>query len=237
MKTPEEHAAQFVKSIEAQKPMNPEAFAAYEFKHNVQPLLHGAGWEERFHFAVPMTGKQLRAMERMNGYLLNCGAIVALVGPRGLGKTTLAAFIAIARAKHFWTFYSRTPDERGNMDQPRETPLYRKAARMVERFKGIYADFGTIDAESASNAKEYLCNCDLLVIDELNECGEVKIKDRILTDICDIRYARMKDTILISNQTAEDFKATVNDSILSRLGQHGGIVNCNWPSFRVKGAV
>jgi DNA replication protein DnaC len=105
---------------------------------------------------------------------------------------------------------------------------------LVSRLKSLYADFGSIDAERQSNFSERLCDESLLVIDEIHECDEMRVKDRVLTDIVDKRYARRRDTILISNQTVDDFRHTANDSVLSRLTEHGGIFLCDWRSFRTK---
>lgn len=81
-------------------------------------------------------------------------------------------------------------------------------------------------------ARAAYCRLKLAVIDELHECDDQKMKDRVLTDILDRRYSANTDTVLISNQTAEDFQATTSDSVLSRLAQHGAIVPCEWESFR-----
>jgi DNA replication protein DnaC len=74
----------------------------------------------------------------------------------------------------------------------------------------------------------------LLVIDEAHERGETAWEDRMLNYIVDTRYADMRDTVLISNQTAEDFRTAIGSSIYSRLTEVGGILVCDWPSYRSK---
>ena len=97
---------------------------------------------------------------------------------------------------------------------------------------------GTIDGEKLEQYRTFLTKIlELLIIDEIHEVSEdSKHKDRILTDLLDTRYAAKRDTILISNQSAEEFARTTNPSILSRLNEHGGIISCDWQSFRDKPA-
>jgi hypothetical protein len=42
----------------------------------------------------------------------------------------------------------------------------------------------------------------------------------------------MRDTIMISNETPEKMLAQVGPSIEDRMRECGGIIECNWPSFR-----
>lgn len=72
----------------------------------------------------------------------------------------------------------------------------------------------------------------LLVIDEVGVRGEKPFEDRMLTTLIDERYDRKRDTVLISNQTAADFRAVLGESIVDRLRETGGIIECNWRSFR-----
>ena len=204
----------------------------YEFEHFIAPRLAACGWEARFRTHHTLARGQKLVTRDALALLRNKGAVLGLVGERGLGKTTIASHIALERAEHFWAFYSTMPDDREGLAPPQGIPVYRKMAALVTKFKPLYADFGSVDTESLLEAKERLCNETLLVIDELHECEELKAKDRILTDIVDIRYSRRRDTILISNQTEQEFRASTNFSVVSRLMEHGRIFVCKWPSFR-----
>lgn len=150
------------------------------------------------------------------------GAIIVLAGPRGTGKTSIAAQIIIDRAwnEDLLPWHRRPP--------------YRKAQKLVNKFKPLYSDFGSIDTESLNASLDSLCKDfhPLVIIDEVNECDDIRVQDRILTDLLDRRYSYMVDTILISNKTAKDFKATTNDSVLSRISETGRIIACEWASFR-----
>lgn len=229
------HPNQFNAELEKLRerlPVGDGTAAEYEFEHNIRPRLAATGWEERFRCRQTLSKPQKLVMRDASALLKNKGAIVALVGERGLGKTTLAAHIAIERAEHFWNYYSTMPDDRAGLTPPQGIPVYRKMAALVTRFKPLYADFGSVDTEALIEAKERLCNETLLVIDELHECEEMKAKDRVLTDLVDIRYSRRRDTILISNQAEHEFRTTTNSSVVSRLSEHGQIFVCKWPSFR-----
>lgn len=218
------------------KPVPAADVLAWEMKHEIAPRLADLGFAERFRREIPDYGepKQAKAAAQCRGKLIQTGAIVALVGLRGVGKTTIAAQLAIERVRA-WLAWHAVPPE-GRLEWP---PLgmarYRKAADLVARYKSLYADFGSINAERLAEQRNYECReWSLLVIDEVHECDDQKMKDRVLTDIIDRRYSARTDTLLISNQSVEDFKVTTNPSVMSRLGEHGCIIPCSWRSFRAK---
>jgi DNA replication protein DnaC len=72
----------------------------------------------------------------------------------------------------------------------------------------------------------------LLVLDELGKRGQSDWENTLLCELIDCRYRDMRDTILLSNQNQSGFEASVDDSIVSRINETGGIVECTWPSFR-----
>lgn len=158
------------------------------------------------------------------------GAIVALVGERGTGKTTIAAQLAVRLA---WDDWDRVHNhESGKPFSYQEAP-YRKLSDLIARFKPLYADFGGINTDELIQRRNNLCRgADLLTIDELHDCDDLKMKNRVLTDIIDRRYSACTDTLLISNQSQERFRATTDDSVLSRISEHGVIIPCEWPSWR-----
>lgn len=211
-------------------PMPEAEFRKYLLAHTIYPAIERWGFESQFHFErlgemIPMQRDVYLGTKQL---LRNKGAIVALVGPRGLGKTTVAAQIAIDQA---WKNYESSIRETG----PRSYAhvVYRKTAKLVGRYKSLFADYGSVDTDSLMESLDYFCReHELVVIDELHDCDDQKMKLRVLTDVVDRRYSMCRDTILISNQTAEDFSATVGDSIFSRLNQFGAIIECKWESFR-----
>lgn len=209
------------------KPMSAAAYRQHLFETRICDTMQAWGFRGRFRIEQEMPRLQRKTFETMKSKLTRTGAIVALVGERGLGKTTIAAQFAMAAA---WKNYEEAVKEAG----PRRftTVLYRKCAPLIARFKAMYADYGTIEGDALEESLKFLAREDFLVIDEVHDCDDQKMKTRVLTDLIDRRYADRLDTILIANQTPEDFAVTIGDSILSRLGEHGAILPCEWASFR-----
>lgn len=206
-------------------PANPatdEQIAAWFWQNEVVPRLSSFG--ERFQDPIRLIPPQAAALKKVKARLKGVGAIVALVGVRGIGKTTLTAAIAQERAAK----EGFPPNYR--------TVLYRQMVSLISKYKPLYSDMGSINIEALTESRDAVCRKNLLVVDELHECDDQRLKNKILTDIIDRRYADRLDTILISNQTPADFRATTSDSILSRLSEHGTILECKWPSFRVQEA-
>lgn len=214
------------------EPKSAEAMRDYDFATHIAPQLARFGFEERYRRDGLCDGDDARCelqrqkLAKLTNAIQGRGAIVALVGPRGTGKTYIASQLVIDR---LWA----------ELHTPKCSWIrYEKLTTIVGRLKAFYGDMGTISMEKLEAYRAFLTKAlDLLIIDEIHEVAEdSKHKDRILTDLLDTRYAAKKDTILISNQSAEEFARTTNPSIISRLNEHGGIISCNWQSFRDKPA-
>lgn len=226
----------------------PDIYRAHIFKTEICPAMKGFGFERRFwqdHLfenAKPKTNeaKQRWTMGMVKDYLRGVGAIVVLPGKRGVGKTTLCAQIAIERLWEDWHSAITGPPVTCRITS------YKKLTFIVEKLKGLYGDFGSIRVEEMEAYRDFLSGsirsstgglmrggADLLIVDEINEASEQsRFRDKILTDIVDRRYAQKLDTILITNQTPDEFEQTINASILSRSREHGAIIPCEWESFR-----
>lgn len=221
------------KMLSGIEPKSDAEMRDYNFKTYIAPKLEMFGFEERYRKDGLCDGPdercklQRQKLAKLTNVIHGKGAIVALVGPRGTGKTYIASQFVIDllwaelhTSKCSWI-------------------RYEKLTTIVGRLKAFYGDMGTISMEKLEAYRAFLTKAlDLLIIDEIHEVAEdSKHKDRILTDLLDTRYAAKKDTILISNQSAEEFERTTNPSIIDRLNEHGGIISCAWQSFRDKPAI
>lgn len=217
------------------KPVSQEQADQWEWEHCVIRDMTALGWD-RIHCKriAPNWNceKQSRAFEAMSFKLKGNGAIMVLTGDRGIGKTTLAAEHSRLRVEARRLFFKLPPMERPTNHPPLNPGRYEKLGRLAGMFKPLYADFGSVNSDELAALLERWCKLDLVVIDEIHETEDLKTNTRFLVDFVDRRYARQKDTILISNHKPEQFKEAINPSILSRIGHHGGIINCNWESHR-----
>lgn len=135
------------------------------------------------------------------------GVILAIVGERGSGKTQLATEIGRAALNSDFS------------------TLYTTAMGFFLRIKSTYRP---ASEEVELDVIRHHHRPRLLIIDETQERGETPWEDRILTHLIDARYGAGKDTILIANQTPKAFAESVGTSIMRRLNETGGIIECNW---------
>lgn len=156
-------------------------------------------------------GDEWRAtFEHVKGMIGN-GVIIGLCGGRGTGKTQLAVEIA-----------------RGMLGA--RTCRYAKAIEIFMSLRGSFRDGGNEEQAVAS-----WCAPALLVIDEAHVRGETAFEDRMLTHVIDKRYDALRDTLLISNQTPDEFVKSLGPSIASRMNESGGLIECTWASYRSAG--
>lgn len=139
------------------------------------------------------------------------GGIIALIGPRGTGKTRLAAE----------SMRNLAPDK----------GIYTTAMGLFLR---IRASFGKDSRESESDIVSELAKTPMLILDEVQERGNTAWEDRVLTHILDRRYGQMVPTIIIANLTEAALVDCLGDSIVSRLTETGGIIEIDGPSHRCK---
>lgn len=141
------------------------------------------------------------------------GFICALIGKRGTGKTQ----IAVEAIRHVANDGRRA-----------------KYFTAMDFFLSVKSSFRKDAEKTEQEILSTFYAPRLLVLDEMQERGETEWEDRLLTHLIDRRYADMKDTLLLSNLTEEEFKKSVGPSIISRLIETGGIIECNWTNFRTK---
>jgi DNA replication protein DnaC len=141
---------------------------------------------------------------------MGTGFIIALIGGRGVGKTQMAVEVCREQARREKTFH------------------YATAMDVFLEIKDSYRKGG-----SERDAVKTFIRPGLLILDEVQERGETPWEDRLLTYIIDKRYAAQKDTLLISNQNKETFLDAMGHSVASRIGEAGGTIVFDWPSYRL----
>ncbi len=152
----------------------------------------------------------MRAVERVRKFLGVSGSIVALIGNCGTGKTQLAC-VAVRAA----------------IAASREARIVTCVALLAD-LKGRYGGDGAADSEWLTNwARRWL-----LVIDEFGIRLDTDWARVMLPTLLDQRYATMRPTILIGNVTREQFVDTAGPSVVDRCNEDGGVIVCDWPSFR-----
>lgn len=144
---------------------------------------------------------------------LGTGMLVGLVGPFGSGKTVMAAMLL-----------------RAACDAAMKRPTFTTAPAM---FRALHAarDEGREDAIISDYRR-----MSLLIIDEAHERANTDYEDRRLGEIINLRYGRSLDTVLVTNMQPAEFAKQIGGAVVDRMRQCGGIIPCNWPSFRANPA-
>lgn len=142
------------------------------------------------------------------------GTLFMLAGERGCGKTQLSVCLI------------KMLLENG------ETARYNKT---MDFFKSVKDTYKLPNKTENDVIKEYK-SPKLLVLDEIQVRSESAWENNLLTYLIDIRYDYMLNTILIGNIAINKVRDNVGDSIYSRMEETGGIINCDWKSFRAKGS-
>jgi DNA replication protein DnaC len=143
--------------------------------------------------------------------LIGTGMLVALAGNRGTGKTQLA----VELMRH----------ATGNG----KSALFTSAIGFFMDIKATYRkdamkDEGEVLLKFAKPM--------LLVIDEIGKRSDSEWENNLLFELINRRYNALKDTVLIDNRSKQECEVSLGDSLVSRLNETGGILNCVWPSFR-----
>jgi len=136
------------------------------------------------------------------------GFLMALVSSRGNGKTQIGVEL-IKRSKH--GYYCTATEFFLAVKEAEKADSKLSEGDVVKRFR----------------------KPQLLVIDEVAKRKESEWEFQLLFELINKRYGDMTDTLLISNQSPLVFRDVIGPSLASRMKETGGIVECNWESFRV----
>ena len=156
-----------------------------------------------------MHGPSLLKAEKLESRATGKDCMLILCGDRGPGKTQIATYWA---SKMKSTRYYRAHD-------------------LMRAIRGEFSN----DNQDAMKAKQTLWNaknCHFLVLDEYSELAGSEYDKRTLTNLLDHRYGDQKSTIIITNTPITQAPNEVGASAWSRVEETGGIVHCDWPSYR-----
>jgi DNA replication protein DnaC len=140
--------------------------------------------------------------------------LILLYGDRGPGKTQIATVWAHKR-----------------IDDGLAAGKYIKLVDLLGEIRATWHDGGRGVGTETDILRKYRTT-KYLVIDECAEIAGKEWETRYLTNIIDHRYDSMLATILISNATPETIRDHIPASILDRATETGGLVHCDWESYR-----
>lgn len=141
------------------------------------------------------------------------GILVAMIGTRGGGKTQMC--VELMRHLADKGFFVR----------------FTTCMELLMRFKASYK---SSSERSEFDVMEEFCKPKLLIIDEVARRGETDWENNLLFELINQRYGDMRDTILTCNLTKEELAGSMGPSIVSRMLETGGVMECNWESYRGK---
>jgi DNA replication protein DnaC len=165
-----------------------------------------AAWDEAWQKALEKFGQR--------------GALLALIGPQGTGKTVMAT--GLASRHRLW----------GSVVY---TTLRALSLRMEKALRR------EAEGESRWDIYRELTECGLLVIDECGKGTDTPAELLLIVEIIDARYREERRTVLVSNHgddpwtregALEVFSAWAGASLVDRLMESGGPIACDWPSLR-----
>lgn len=147
------------------------------------------------------------ARRRVSALVKTPGAIVALHGPCGTGKTVMASSIARGLTRLGRSCrYSKAYDFCLALRQDEKA----REKGVMSRFKRPY----------------------FLVLDEFHELKRSDFAAYSIDRLVDARFQAGKPTCIISNLRAEEVEPALGPAIVSRMHEAGGVITCEWASFR-----
>jgi len=158
-----------------------------------------------------MHGAGLDKAKQLENIVTGSDCMLLLCGDRGPGKTQIATYWA-----------SKFKNSR-----------YFRAHDLMSAIRGEFSD----DKKDSMQSKQTLHqakHCDYLVLDEYSELAGTEYDKRTLTNLLDYRYGAMKATVIITNTSINEAPNEVGRSAWSRFEETGGIVHCDWASYRSK---
>ena len=87
--------------------------------------------------------------------------------------------------------------------------------------------------EQMEKARSRYCGTGLLCIDEWQRAEALGAPTKMsILDILDHRYGAKRPTIIATNEMPDSWARTTDPSLVDRVRETGGTVECDWESFR-----
>jgi len=169
---------------------------------------------------IPIRHQRCRSLERGGAWgatfdrvrvKIADGVLIALVGNRGSGKTQMGVEL---------------------IREALATGLSCRFASATKFFMEIKATYRRDATDTEEKVLRRFTSPRLLVLDEIGRRGETDWENRLLFELLNDRYNDCRSTILISNHDVEGFAASMGPSLVSRINETGGVIDCSWKSFR-----
>ena len=164
--------------------------------------------------------RAIRALDRMHGPGLECArsllpaamsdGLLILIGPTGRGKTVIAAWLASQR-----------------IHSKKGAGKFLTAIGLLDRIKQCWSR-----KEDSEPIMSIWRKAPFLVVDEVQNRSEEKWDNHLFDDLINARYANELPTVLIANLTLTEAQKSLGPRIMDRANECGGIVDCNWKSYR-----
>ena len=153
------------------------------------------------------------------------GCLIGLLGPRGTGKTQMATSVG---------FHCGERADNGHpIFRGRTVAMYASLPDLLAKLRATF-NSRERDGKTEAGIIDELARPRLLVLDEIHETSGSEWATSLFTNLIDRRYMEMLDTILISNEQQDAFTKSIGSSVASRMQETGGVMICDWPSFRTK---
>lgn len=176
--------------------------------------LETAKFPERHRHRTELCGPGLLQCDRLWPKVKSGDCLILLLGNRGSGKTQIA-----------------TEWARRRISSKLSAGRYVKCADLIGEIKSTWHDGGkSLGTENDVLRRFY--EVKYLVIDEFHEAGASDWESRTLINIIDHRYDAMLSTVIIANLSREEASNKLNPSLRDRANETGGMVFCNWESYR-----
>lgn len=211
---------------EEQEAFRKEAIYGEEERKRLRKLMaEEAGIDPRYAEAEPFTTmksfhpKMTPVINKVRDYCTNwdqvnaIGQCLVLYGGYGTGKT----FASCAIANYV---ISKGGSAR-----------YITAERIAETVRSTFSS----NTETELEAMEAMVSPDLLVIDEIGRYNATDLAAVKLQRVLDSRYGKRKPTVLCTNLSKDQLKATVTSAMFDRLRESGGqLLAFTWESLRAR---